>query len=47
MDEIASSLAEVEEAGLLTQKDGCLRLTSAGRMVSNEVFGRLLLEPVT
>ncbi|QHN04225.1 radical SAM family heme chaperone HemW [Granulicella sp. WH15] len=46
VDEISPSLAEVQEAGLLTQEDGCLRLTSAGRMVSNEVFGRLLLEPV-
>jgi oxygen-independent coproporphyrinogen-3 oxidase len=33
------------QGGLLELTNGYLRLTSAGRMVSNEVFARLLLEP--
>jgi len=28
--------------GLMTEEDGCWRLTLRGRLVSNEVFGHLL-----
>ncbi len=34
---------DVEEAGLVECREGWLRLTGRGRMVSNEVFGRLLV----
>jgi oxygen-independent coproporphyrinogen-3 oxidase len=37
--------ADVEQAGLLSRIDGRLQLTAQGRMVSNEVFSRLLLTP--
>jgi oxygen-independent coproporphyrinogen-3 oxidase len=40
------ALSEVEEAGLVDRTDGRLRLTGLGRMVSNEVFGRLLVDAV-
>ncbi len=46
VDDVAEGLAEVEAAGLVDVSGGRLRLTDAGRMVSNEVFGRLLLSPV-
>ena len=35
-------LAELTENGLVETKDGFVRLTSRGRLVSNEVFGRLI-----
>jgi len=35
---------ECEEAGLVSVAEGRLRLTGRGRMVSNEVFERLLVE---
>lgn len=38
------ALLEVSEAGLLEFTVGCVRLTPQGRMVSNEVFSRLLLD---
>ena len=37
------AVGEVEQAGLVEQVGGRLRLTARGRMVSNEVFGRLLV----
>jgi oxygen-independent coproporphyrinogen-3 oxidase len=37
------AMGEVEEAGLVVLESGRLRLTRRGRMVSNEVFGRLLV----
>jgi oxygen-independent coproporphyrinogen-3 oxidase len=37
------AMAEVKEAGLIVLADGRLRLTPRGRMVSNEVFARLLV----
>jgi len=37
------AMGEVEEAGLVELADGWVRLTQRGRMVSNEVFGRLLV----
>jgi oxygen-independent coproporphyrinogen-3 oxidase len=43
LDEVEDALAEVEEAGLLVRQGDALRLTQAGRMVSNEVFSRLLI----
>ena len=46
VDEVAEGLEEVESAGLVVLEDGRMRLTDAGRMVSNEVFGRLLLSEV-
>jgi oxygen-independent coproporphyrinogen-3 oxidase len=48
VDRMLHSLADPEQAGLVAQADGRLRLTPQGRMVSNEVFGRVLLpaEPV-
>jgi oxygen-independent coproporphyrinogen-3 oxidase len=38
------ALLEVREAGLLELESGRMRLTPHGRMVSNEVFSRLLIE---
>ncbi len=37
------AVAEIEEAGLIERDGTRLRLTAQGRMVSNEVFGRLLV----
>jgi oxygen-independent coproporphyrinogen-3 oxidase len=37
------AIAEIEEAGLIECADRRLRLTARGRVVSNEVFSRLLL----
>ena len=37
------AMSEVEEAGLVERMGERLRLTGRGRMVSNEVFGRLLV----
>ena len=46
-DELVESatlaVAEMEEAGLVERADTRLRLTGRGRMVSNEVFSRLLV----
>ncbi|HWB32132.1 MAG TPA: radical SAM family heme chaperone HemW [Acidobacteriaceae bacterium] len=41
-----AAVEEMEEAGLVEREDGRLRLTGRGRMVSNEVFSRLLVETV-
>jgi oxygen-independent coproporphyrinogen III oxidase len=46
LGEIGDALAEVEGAGLLVRDGDRVRLTDAGRMASNEVFGRLLLVSV-
>jgi coproporphyrinogen III oxidase-like Fe-S oxidoreductase len=46
LGEIGDALAEVEAAGLLVRDGDRVRLTDAGRMASNEVFGRLLLVSV-
>jgi oxygen-independent coproporphyrinogen-3 oxidase len=39
-----AALSDVEEAGLVEREGSWLRLTARGRMVSNEVFSRLLVE---
>lgn len=39
-----AAVGEMDEAGLLEVVDGWLRLTGAGRLVSNEVFERLLVD---
>jgi oxygen-independent coproporphyrinogen-3 oxidase len=38
-----AALSDVEEAGLVVREGSWLRLTARGRMVSNEVFSRLLV----
>ena len=38
-----AALGEVVEAGLVEREDNWARLTARGRMVSNEVFSRLLV----
>ncbi len=43
VDLVSEGLAEVVEAGLMEREGSRVRLTSAGRMASNEVFGRLLV----
>jgi len=40
------ALGEVEEAGMVERDGSWVRLTDRGRMVSNEVFSRLLVETV-
>jgi oxygen-independent coproporphyrinogen-3 oxidase len=40
------ALSDVEEAGLVEREGSWVRLTARGRMVSNEVFSRLLVEAV-
>jgi oxygen-independent coproporphyrinogen-3 oxidase len=44
MQGAVAALSDVEEAGLVERKGSWLRLTAWGRMVSNEVFSRLLVE---
>lgn len=41
---VTPALAEVADAGLVEVEGDCVRLTARGRMVSNEVFNRLLIE---
>ncbi|GGA60552.1 coproporphyrinogen III oxidase [Edaphobacter acidisoli] len=41
---VMPALAEVRDAGLVEVEGDCVRLTARGRMVSNEVFSRLLIE---
>jgi len=41
-----AALSEVEQAGLVEHGGSRVRLTARGRMVSNEVFNRLLVETV-
>jgi len=41
-----AALGDVEEAGLVEREGSRVRLTARGRMVSNEVFSRLLVETV-
>ncbi len=43
VDAVSGGLAEVLEAGLMERAGSRVRLTSAGRMASNEVFQRLLV----
>jgi oxygen-independent coproporphyrinogen III oxidase len=38
------ALLEVRDAGLLELESDCMRLTAHGRLVSNEVFSRLLID---
>ena len=42
---VADALQEVIQAGLLTRSEDRLQLTANGRLLSNEVFSRLLLQP--
>jgi oxygen-independent coproporphyrinogen-3 oxidase len=44
MQGAVAALSDVEEAGLVERKGSWLRLTAWGRMVTNEVFSRLLVE---
>jgi oxygen-independent coproporphyrinogen-3 oxidase len=37
-------IAELVQTGLVTEEDGFLRLTERGRLLSNEVFSRFLLD---
>ena len=43
--EFDSDVAELTDAGLLENKANTLRLTSQGRLLSNEVFARFLRDP--
>jgi oxygen-independent coproporphyrinogen-3 oxidase len=43
LDDAMPALLEVRDAGLLEFDSGRMRLTPHGRMVSNEVFNRLLI----
>jgi oxygen-independent coproporphyrinogen III oxidase len=43
LEDAMPALLEVRDAGLLEMESGLIRLTARGRMVSNEVFSRLLL----
>jgi oxygen-independent coproporphyrinogen-3 oxidase len=47
VEEIGESLDELQEAGLIVRDVERVRLTHAGRMVSNEVFERLLVSEAT
>ena len=44
MQGAVAALSDVEEAGLVVREGSRVRLTARGRMVSNEVFSRLLVE---
>jgi len=44
VDGVLSAMAEAGEAGLLALDDQSVRLTARGRMASNEVFSRLLVQ---
>jgi oxygen-independent coproporphyrinogen-3 oxidase len=43
LEDSMPALLEVRDAGLLEMESGLIRLTARGRMVSNEVFSRLLI----
>jgi oxygen-independent coproporphyrinogen-3 oxidase len=45
LEDVMPALLEVRDAGLLEFDSSRIRLTARGRMVSNEVFSRLLLAP--
>lgn len=47
VEEIGPPLEELAEAGLVSREGDRLKLTATGRMVSNEVFERLLLNEIT
>lgn len=42
--DVMASLAEMEDAGLVEMKDDQVRLTARGRVISNDVFSRLLVD---
>jgi oxygen-independent coproporphyrinogen III oxidase len=42
LEDVMPALLDVRDAGLLEMDSGLIRLTARGRMVSNEVFSRLL-----
>ena len=44
-EEYGSIIGELVEAGLLEQSGECIRLTSRGRLLSNEVFARFIATP--
>ena len=46
VEEIGPPLEELSEAGLVSRAGDRLKLTATGRMVSNEVFERLLLNEI-
>jgi oxygen-independent coproporphyrinogen-3 oxidase len=46
IESVMPSLIEVCEAGLLKMDGERVRLTARGRMASNEVFSRLLVQSV-
>ena len=46
LDDAMPALLEVRDAGLLEFDSDWVRLTPHGRMVSNEVFNRLLISSV-
>jgi oxygen-independent coproporphyrinogen-3 oxidase len=43
LDGAMPAFLEVRDAGLLELDSDCMRLTPHGRLVSNEVFSRLLI----
>jgi putative oxygen-independent coproporphyrinogen III oxidase len=43
LDDAMPALLEVRDAGLLELDSDCMRLTPLGRLISNEVFSRLLI----
>jgi oxygen-independent coproporphyrinogen-3 oxidase len=45
LEDVMPALLEVRDAGLLEFDSSRIRLTARGRMISNEVFSRLLLAP--
>jgi oxygen-independent coproporphyrinogen-3 oxidase len=47
VEEIREALGELVEAGLVAREGSRVRLTEVGRMVSNEVFERLLVSEAT
>ena len=47
LEDVMPALLDVRDAGLLQMDSGLIRLTARGRMVSNEVFSRLLLTSAT
>jgi oxygen-independent coproporphyrinogen-3 oxidase len=46
LEDVMPALVDVRDAGLLEMNSDLIRLTARGRMVSNEVFSRLLLASV-
>jgi oxygen-independent coproporphyrinogen III oxidase len=46
LDQIQPAIAELREAGLLIHINDNIALTDRGRAISNEVFSRLLIQPI-